>query len=144
MKLNFNEKKKILILCTGNSCRSQMAEGFARKSGWLAFSAGIKPEIKVNPFAVKVMDEVNIDISNHIPQAIDDYLSDEFYLIVTVCDNAQKYCPTFTGNYIHQIHHSFQDPVNATGTHEDIMNVYRKIRDEIQIWMKKMNEEYLA
>ena len=110
MKLNFNEKKKILILCTGNSCRSQMAEGFARKSGWLAFSAGIKPEIKVNPFAVKVMDEVNIDISNHIPQGIDDYLSDEFYLIVTVCDNAQKYCPTFTGNYIHQIHHSFQEP----------------------------------
>ena len=88
-------RKKVLILCTGNSCRSQMAEGLAREAGWQAFSAGTKPEMEVNPSAVTVMAEIGIDISHHIPQSVNEFLNEDFELVATVCDNAQKSCPVF-------------------------------------------------
>ena len=131
------EKKKILILCTGNSCRSQIAEGFAHKAGWQAFSAGTQPEATVNPFAVNVMSEIGIDISHHTPKSVSEYLDDNFYIIATVCDNAKEKCPVFHGSYDHILHHSFRDPANASGSDENILQVYRQIRDEIQIWIEK-------
>ena len=136
-------KKKILILCTGNSCRSQMAEGFAHKAGWQAFSAGIKPEGKVNPFAVEVMAEMCIDISLHTPQSVDEYLSDDFYLIVTVCDSAWKNCPVFKGTCEHQIHYDLEDPANAEGSDKEIIEVYRRVRDKIQVWIDEISGNYL-
>ncbi len=138
-----NKKKKILILCTGNSCRSQMAEGFARQLGWQVFSAGTNPEIKVNPFAVYVMQEIKIDISHHTPKSVDQYLSDDFYLVATVCDNARETCPIFIGNCENQIHHGFKDPAYATGNDADITEVYRKVRNEIQVWVNTISEYYL-
>ena len=133
-----NEKKKILILCTGNSCRSQIAEGFARVAGWEPYSAGTKPEIKVNPMAVKVMAEMEIDISHHTPQSVDEYLSDDFFLIATVCDKAKESCPNFAGSCEHHIHHGFKDPADATGDELEITAVYRQIRDEIKVWVKDL------
>ena len=138
-----NEKKKILILCTGNSCRSQIAEGFARVAGWEPYSAGTKPEIKVNPMAVKVMAEMEIDISHHTPQPIDEYLSDDFFLVATVCDHARKNCPVFTGSFKHQIHHGFEDPIDAKGSEKEITSMYRQVRDEIQVWIDTISENYL-
>ena len=134
------KKRKILFLCTGNSCRSQMAEGFAQKAGWQAFSAGTKPEIEVNPFAVKVMKEINIDISNHIPQSVNEYLDENFNIIATVCDNARETCPVFTGVSKHQIHNGFIDPADATGSDGEITEVYRQVRDEIREWVTKLTE----
>ena len=141
--MSSDKKKKILIICTGNSCRSQMAEGFAHQTGWQAFSAGIKPEARVNPFAVEVMAEMCIDISDYTPQSVDEYLSDDFYLIVTVCDSAWKNCPVFKGNYEHQIHYGFEDPANAEGNVKEIIEVYRQIRDKIQVWIDEISEDYL-
>ena len=121
-----------------------MAEGFARRGGWKAFSAGIKPEVRVNPFALEVMAEMKIDISHHRPSSVDEYLSKDFFLLATVCDNAKENCPVFHGSYDHILHHSFRDPANASGSDEEILQVYRQIRDEIQIWIEKLNKNYLA
>ena len=134
------EKRKILFLCTGNSCRSQMAEGIAREAGWESYSAGTNPEIEVNPFAVKVMKEIGIDISNHIPQSVNEYLDENFNIIATVCDNAHETCPVFTGSSKHQIHQGFIDPADAAGSDGEITEVYRRIRDEIQDWVTKLSE----
>ena len=120
-----------------------MAEGFARKAGWQAFSAGIKPELKVNPFAVKVMAEVDIDISHHTSQSVNDYLLDDFHIVVTVCDYARESCPVFRGSCEHQIHHGFKDPADVTGNDKKITEVYRRVRDEIQIWMNTISIEFL-
>ena len=136
-------KKKILILCTGNSCRSQMAEGFARQAGWQACSAGTKPEIEVNPVAVKVMTEIGIDISQHTPESINKYLNVDFDIVATVCNNARETCPVMTGSYLHQIHHGFDDPFETKGNNSDITIVYRRIRDEIQVWVDTISEDYL-
>ena len=136
-------RKKILILCTGNSCRSQMAEGFAHHAGWKAFSAGTKPEVEVNSFAVTVMAEIGIDISNHIPQSVNEFLHEDFNLVATVCDNAREVCPVFTGKCEHQMHHGFTDPANATGSDAEITEVYWQVRDEIQEWLGEISREYL-
>ena len=134
------EKRKILFLCTGNSCRSQIAEGFALDMGWDAYSAGTKPEIEVNPFAEKVMMEIGIDISNHFPQSVNEYLDENFEIIAIVCNNAHETCPVFTGSLKHQIHHGFEDPSDATGSDGEITKVYRRIRDEIRDWVTKLSE----
>ena len=134
------EKRKILFLCTGNSCRSQIAEGFALDMGWDAYSAGTKPEIEVNPFAIKVMTEIDIDISNHIPQSVNEYLDENFNIIATVCNNAHETCPVYTSSSKHQIHHGFEDPADATGSDGEITKVYRRIRDEIRVWVAKLSE----
>ena len=127
-------KNRILILCTGNSCRSQMAEGFLKSfdKNLEVFSAGTNPAKKVNPFAVKAMKEVGIDISNGVAENVDKYLSQSFDYVITVCDNAKETCPVFTGKVKHQLHIGFDDPADAVGTEEEIMPVYRRVRDEIK------------
>ena len=126
--------KKILILCTGNSCRSQMAEGLLKSfdKNLEVFSAGTKPAEKVNPFAVKAMEEIGIDISDGKAENVDKYLSQSFDYVITVCDNAKESCPVFIGDVKHQLHIGFDDPADAVGTEEEVMPVYRRVRDEIK------------
>ncbi|HRP92717.1 MAG TPA: arsenate reductase ArsC [Ignavibacteriaceae bacterium] len=126
--------KRILILCTGNSCRSQMAEGFLKSfdENLEVYSAGTNPAEKVNPFAIKAMQEIGIDISNGIAENVDKYLSQSFDFVITVCDNAKETCPVFTGNVKQQLHFGFDDPADAVGTEEEVMSVYRRVRGEIK------------
>lgn len=127
-------KKRILVLCTGNSCRSQMAEGFLKffDKNLEVYSAGTKPADKVNPFAVKAMKEVGIDISQNYPKSVDQFLNDSFDYVITVCDNAKETCPVFMGEVKHRLHIGFDDPAEAVGTEEEVMPVYRRVRDEIK------------
>ncbi|MBI5660718.1 MAG: arsenate reductase ArsC [Stygiobacter sp.] len=127
-------KKRILVLCTGNSCRSQMAEGFLKffDKNLEVYSAGTKPADKVNPFAVKAMKEVGIDISQNYPKSVDQFLNDSFDYVITVCDNAKETCPVFIGDVKHNLHIGFDDPAEAVGTEEEVMPVYRRVRDEIK------------
>lgn len=124
----------ILILCTGNSCRSQMAEAFIRSFDpkLNVYSAGTKPASKVNPYAVKVMSEVGIDISSHYPKDVDEFITKSFDYVITVCDNAKETCPVFTGKVKNRLHIGFEDPADATGTEDEIIAVFRKVRDEIK------------
>ena len=125
---------KILILCTGNSCRSQMAEGFLKSfdKDLEVYSAGTKPAENVNSFAVKAMKEIGIDISNGIAEDVDKYIDQSFDYVITVCDNAKETCPVFIGKLKQQLHIGFDDPADAVGTEEEIMPVYRRVRDEIR------------
>ena len=127
-------KKIILILCTGNSCRSQMAEGLLKSfdKNLEVYSAGTKPAEKVNPYAVKAMQEIGIDISKGKAENVDKYLSQSFDYVITVCDNAKETCPVFIGNVKHRLHIGFDDPADAVGTEEEVMPVYRRVRDEIK------------
>lgn len=127
-------KKRILVLCTGNSCRSQMAEGFLKffDKNLEVYSAGTKPADKVNPFAIKAMKEVGIDISQNYPKLVDQFLNDSFDYVITVCDNAKETCPVFIGDVKHNLHIGFDDPAEAIGTEEEVMPVYRRVRDEIK------------
>jgi arsenate reductase len=126
--------KRVLILCTGNSARSQMAEGFLRSfdPGLEVLSAGTNPAAKVNPFAIKVMKEVGIDLSNRKPKDVRDYLDQSFDYVITVCDNAKETCPVFLGQVRHRLHLGFEDPAEATGTDDEVTAVFRRIRDEIK------------
>lgn len=135
-------KKKILILCTGNSCRSQMAEGFLKSFNpeLEVFSAGTKPADKVNPKAVQVMKEVGIDISNNYPKDVEQFINESFDYVITVCDNAKETCPVFIGKVGKQLHIGFEDPAEATGTEDEILAVFRKVRDEIK---KDFHEFYI-
>jgi arsenate reductase len=134
--------KKILVLCTGNSCRSQMAEGFLKSFGpeLAVYSAGTNPANKVSRHAVKVMDEAGVDISNAESKNVDLYTGDSFDYVITVCDNAKETCPLFTGKVKNLIHLGFEDPAEAAGTEEEILSTYRRIRDEIKA---KFAEFYL-
>lgn len=125
---------KILVICTGNSCRSQMAEGFLKSfdKSLEVFSAGTHPANKVNPYAVKVMKEIGIDISHHLPEIVDKYLDREWDYVVTVCDSAKEACPYFAGIVKHRLHIGFDDPADAVGSEEEVLSVYRRIRDEIK------------
>lgn len=125
---------KILILCTGNSCRSQMAEGFLKSfdSRLEVDSAGTDPALQANPIAVAAMKEVGIDISQNIPKSVDLFLSDSFDYVITVCDNAKETCPVFLGKVKNRLHMGFEDPADTVGTIEKVMPVYRKVRDEIK------------
>lgn len=127
-------KTKILIICTGNTCRSQMAEGFLKSfdTGLEVFSAGTKAEQKVNKYAVMVMAEKGIDISGQQPKSVDIFLDTAFDYVITVCDGAKEICPVFTGNVKHRLHIGFEDPADATGTDEEKLFVYRKVRDQIE------------
>ena len=126
--------KRILVLCTGNSCRSQMAEGYLKSfsSELDVYSAGTNPAVEVSSYAVKVMAEDGIDISNARPKNVDMYIDDSFDYVITVCDNAKEVCPLFTGKVRHRIHIGFEDPADATGSEDDILKTYRRIRDEIK------------
>jgi len=126
---------KILILCTGNTCRSQMAEGFLKSFDNFidVYSAGTKPEINVNPNAVKVMLEMGVDLTNNKPKSVDDYTNQQFDYVITVCDGAKEICPVFTGEVKSQLHIGFDDPADATGTQDEILAEFRRIRNEILV-----------
>jgi arsenate reductase len=125
---------KVLILCTGNSCRSQMAEGFLKSfdSRLEVFSAGTNPALQANTNAVTVMKEIGIDISQNKPKSVDLFLSGSFDYVVTVCDDAKENCPYFSGKVRHRMHIGFEDPARAQGTSEEILTVYKNIRDQIR------------
>jgi arsenate reductase (thioredoxin) len=125
---------KVLILCTGNSCRSQMAHGFLQSfdKNMVVCSAGTEPAKQVNPTAVKVMKEAGIDISHHTPKIVDQYLNDEWDYVITVCDHANETCPLFSGKVKHRLHIGFEDPSHATGTDDFIWSEFRRVRDEIK------------
>lgn len=126
---------KILILCTGNTCRSQMAQGFLQAFDEFldVYSAGTKPDAKVNPYAVQVMAEMGIDISTNKPKSVDTYLSEAFDYVITVCDGAKEICPVFNGEVKNRLHIGFEDPAEAKGTSEEVLPVYRRIRNEILV-----------
>jgi thioredoxin type arsenate reductase len=134
---------KILILCTGNSCRSQMAEGFLKSfdSRLEVFSAGTHPASRANPNAVAAMKEAGIDISGNKPKNVGIFLSDPFDYVITVCGGANESCPAFTGKVKNRVHIGFDDPADAQGTHEEVMLVYRRVRDEIRNGFRKFYEE---
>jgi len=138
-------KKRILVLCTGNSCRSQMAEGFLKSfdSELEVFSAGTNPSKQVHPKAIQVMKEVGIDLSKNFPKNVDQFLNDAFDFVITVCDNAKETCPVFIGKVGKQLHIGFEDPADATGTEEEIISVFRRIRDEIKNDFYKFYKENL-
>ena len=125
---------KILILCTGNSCRSQMAEGFLKSFDprLEVYSAGTHPSPHANPHAVTAMKELGIDISGNKPKSVDLFLSDPFDYVITVCGGARDSCPAFTGKVKNRMHIGFDDPADAVGTLAEVMPVYRRVRDEIR------------
>jgi arsenate reductase len=125
---------KILILCTGNSCRSQMAHGFLQSfdPGLIVCSAGTEASGKLNHKAVEVMKETGIDISHHTSDQVDKYLGDEWDYVITVCGGANESCPAFLGKVKHRLHIGFDDPSHATGTPEFIESEYYRVRDEIK------------
>jgi len=127
--------KKILILCTGNSCRSQMAEGFFKSfdNHLTVYSAGTNPTTEVHKYAIEVMKELGIDISNHTPKNIEKYINLSFDYVITVCDHAKETCPVFTGKVKKRIHIGFDDPAEATGSKTKIINEFRRVRNEILI-----------
>ncbi|HEV8368972.1 MAG TPA: arsenate reductase ArsC [Pyrinomonadaceae bacterium] len=128
-----SEKQRVLILCTGNSARSQMAEGLLREmSGdrYEVASAGVAPS-QVRPEAIAAMKEIGIDISSHRSKSVDEFLRKEFNFVITVCDNANEQCPVFPGK-TKRIHWSFEDPAAAEGDAEERLRVFRRVRDEIR------------
>jgi len=135
------EKIKILFLCTGNSCRSQIAEGWARelKGNVIdAYSAGIRP-IGVSSRAIRVMAEAGVDISMYQSQHIDEFSEIDFDYVVTLCDNAAENCPVFSGK-AKVIHKPFDDPYFASGSEEQILATFRKVRDDIRTFIETMPE----
>lgn len=124
---------KVLILCTGNSCRSQMAEGIlkALNPNVEVYSAGTKPADYVHPKAIEVMKELGVDISENKPKSVEQFLDQKFDYVITVCDGAKENCPVFLGDVKHREHIGFEDPAEATGTEEEITNKFRQVRDEI-------------
>lgn len=138
------QKKKLLFLCTGNSCRSQMAEGWARHlKGDLfeVYSAGVEAH-GLNPIAVKVMAEAGVDISAHRSKLVTELLDKGIDYVVTVCDHAAEACPRFPGK-AKVIHHSFQDPpalAKTAKSEEEVLNIYRRVRDEIRDFVKTLPE----
>jgi len=125
---------RILILCTGNTCRSQMAQGFLQSfdKNLEVHSAGTFPGSRVNPRAIEVMAETGIDISDHFTKPVDDYLDEEWDYVITVCDSAKVNCPVFTGKVANRLHIGFDDPSFTVGTDDFIMEEFRRIRDLIR------------
>jgi len=136
--------KNILVLCTGNSCRSQLAEGYLRHFAGdkaVIYSAGIETH-GVNPKAIQVMAEDNIDISHHTSNNVDEYLAIPFDYVITVCDNASENCPYFPGT-VKRFHHNFPDPAKAKGTDELVMDEFRKVRDMIKAYSKEFINQHV-
>lgn len=127
-------KPKLLVLCTGNSARSQMAEGLFRQAvgdRFEVFSAGTKPSL-VRPEAIAVMTELGIDISRHRSKSVDEFLGQEFRYVVTVCDNARESCPVFPSQ-TERVHWSFEDPAAVTGSQAEREAAFRSVRDQIAV-----------
>jgi len=137
--------KNILVLCTGNSCRSQIAEGYLQHfAGDKAkvYSAGIETH-GVNPKAIQVMAEDHIDISHHTSNNVEEYINIPFDYLITVCDNANENCPYFPGK-MQRFHYNFPDPAKAQGTPEQIMDEFRRVRDMIKVYSKDFISEHLS
>jgi arsenate reductase len=136
------DKPSVLILCTGNSCRSHLAEGILRRAAgdWLdVHSAGSKPTGHIHPQAIQVMNEIGIDISAHRSKSVGDFLSRRVDAVITVCGNADQACPIFPGQ-VRRLHWSFEDPAQARGDDEEVLAVFRRVRDEI----RRVFEAYAA
>ncbi len=127
-------QRTVLILCTGNSCRSQMAEALWNElgqGGWRAESAGSKPAGYVHPLAIRAMQERGLEIADHRSKSVNEFQDQRFDLVVTVCDHAKQACPVFTG--AEQMHHwPFDDPADATGSDDEQLPVFRRVRDQIE------------
>jgi arsenate reductase len=125
---------RILILCTGNSARSQMAEGFLKSldPNLEVYSAGTQPSVHINPVAIQAMQEIGIDISHGLPKNVSQFLKDSFDYVITVCDDADQNCPVFAGQVTYRLHIGFTDPVRATGSQAEVLAVFRKVRDQIK------------
>ena len=135
-----DERESVLVLCTGNSCRSQMAEGWLRAlyGGRIeAFSAGSQPSGYVHPRAIQVMAEVGVDISGGRSTHLHEFITRRFDHVLTVCDSAAEACPVFPGP-ARRAHHDFADPAKATGSEEEVMAVFRRVRDEIRGWLEEL------
>ncbi|WP_010664139.1 arsenate reductase ArsC [Marinilabilia salmonicolor] len=134
---------KILILCTGNSCRSQMAHGFMQSFNKDLYvrSAGTEASGKLNANAVKAMKEIGIDISHHTSDSVEKYLGDEWDYVITVCGGANENCPVFMGKVEHRLHMGFDDPSHATGTDEFIRSEFIRVREEIKETFNKFYKE---
>lgn len=131
-------KKRVLILCTGNSARSQMAEGLLRHDAgdrFEVFSAGVKPNA-VRPEAVVVMRELGIDLSGHRSKHVDEFTGQNFDYVLTVCDNARESCPIFPGTTTRMTHHSFLDPGESNGSERERLALFRQVRDQIREYLK--------
>ena len=125
----------VLILCTGNSCRSHLAEGILRAAAGDSLnvqSAGSKPAGNVHPLAIQVMKEIGIDISSHTSKHMSEFLNRKIDTVITVCGNADQACPMFPGQ-VNRYHWGFDDPAHATGTQEEILAVFRRVRDQIKL-----------
>ena len=130
-------RRKVLILCTGNSARSQMAEGLLRHDAgdrFMVESAGTRPS-QVRPEAIAVMKELGIDISEHRSKSVDEFADREFDYVLTVCDNAKESCPVFPG-HANRLHRNFEDPAAAEGTETERLAVFRRVRDEIRDYLR--------
>jgi arsenate reductase len=137
---------KILILCTGNSCRSQMAGGFLKSldPSLQVFSAGTTPAARVHPLATQVMKEAGIDIGGNNPKNVEKFINDSFDYVITVCDNAKETCPVFLGKVQHRLHLGFDDPAEAFGTEEEVLAVFRRVRDEIRRAFSNLFEQEIS
>ena len=136
--------KRILVLCTGNSCRSQIADGYLRHfagSNAEVYSAGVETH-GVNPRAIAIMKEDGIDISHHTSNNVNEYTQIPFDYVITVCDNAKERCPYFPTK-AQLFHHNFPDPAKATGTEEEIMQAFRSVREEIKAYCKEFVEQHV-
>ena len=137
-----NARSLVLILCTGNSCRSHIAEGILRETAGDLLdvqSAGSKPAGYVHPLAIRVMAEIGIDISRHTSKSMSEFLHRQVTTVITVCGNADQACPMFPGQ-LNRHHWGFEDPAHAQGTEQEILAVFRRVRDEI----KRVFEAYAA
>ena len=125
---------RILILCTGNSCRSQMAHGFLQSFDCHieVYSAGTSPAGQVHPLAISAMAEVGIDISHHVPRNVNEYLDEPWDYVITVCGGANETCPTFVGKVGKRIHIGFDDPSNVVGSKEHVISEFRRVREDIR------------
>lgn len=124
---------RVLILCTGNRCRSQMAQGILKHlaPSFEVCSAGVRPALEVHPLAIQVMSEIGVDISTHFPKQVECYLNQSWDYVITVCSGARETCPLFHGVVHHQLHIGFDDPDSFTGSHEEVLQEFRRVRDEI-------------
>jgi arsenate reductase len=137
--------KKVLVLCTGNSCRSQIAEAYLRHFAGkkaVIYSAGVETH-GVNPRAISTMKEDGIDISQHTSNHIDEYFNIDFDVVITVCDNAKERCPFFPTKAI-RFHHNFPDPAKATGTEEEILEQFREVRQMIKSYSQQFVSDNLS
>lgn len=127
-------KKTVLVLCTGNSCRSQMAEGLINArlgDDFIAYSAGTKPSGYVHPNAVAVMAELGIDLSRNTSKSTDEFRGQAFDFVITVCDEANENCPVWLGSAGKRVHIGFEDPAHATGSPDEVLAVFRSVRNQI-------------